>query len=55
MTSNFSNTGGRLEIFLNGQWGTVCINGFDEADATLACNQVGLRTASRYGTVEQLR
>lgn len=32
---------GRLEIFLNGRWGTVCSEGFGEVEATLACNQLG--------------
>ena len=49
-TSNFSDTGGRLEISLNGEWGTICNVGFGASDATLACNQLGYRSASRYGT-----
>ena len=47
-------TAGRLEIFLNGHWGTVCSVGFGAEDATLACNQLGYRTYRRYGTVGQL-
>ena len=45
---------GRLEIYDNGQWNTVCSNGFDGEDATLACNQLGYKSFSRYGTVSQL-
>jgi hypothetical protein len=32
---------GRLEVFHYGQWGTVCNNGFDKADAQVACRQLG--------------
>ena len=32
-------TVGRLEIYLNGQWGTVCINNFGGGDT--ACRQLG--------------
>ena len=47
-------TAGRLEIYLNGQWGTICDDGFGSDDATLACKQFGYETYTRYGTVGQL-
>uniref|UniRef100_A0A1X7T988 SRCR domain-containing protein n=1 Tax=Amphimedon queenslandica TaxID=400682 RepID=A0A1X7T988_AMPQE len=35
---------GRVEICLNGYWGTVCSTGWDERDALVACTQVGHHT-----------
>ena len=32
---------GRLEVFLNNKWGTVCNDRFDMADGSVACRQLG--------------
>lgn len=45
---------GRLEILLNGKWGTVCGQNFDLYEADLACKQLGYLYADRVGTVSEL-
>lgn len=32
---------GRLELFVNGEWGTVCDKGFGQEDALVACRMMG--------------
>ena len=38
---------GRVEICLNGYWGTVCSAGWNERDALVACTQAGYQTLSK--------
>ena len=43
LDENAKTFSGRLELFYNGQWGTVCSTGFDQIDAQAVCNTIGFK------------
>ena len=44
---------GRLEIFYDNEWGTVCDDFFRMKDARVACRQLGYTNAQAYGLRER--
>ena len=46
---------GRLEMYVNGIWGTICNLGFDFNDADVSCRQLGYLGVATFNTVGQLR
>jgi len=44
---------GRLEVYYNESWGTVCDDNFDDVDAAVACNSLGYGTGLVHSSVSR--
>ncbi len=53
-TGNSLSPSGRLELFYDDQWGTVCDDNFSPNDARVACRQLGYDDYTNYGRVGTL-
>ncbi|KAJ8043083.1 Soluble scavenger receptor cysteine-rich domain-containing protein SSC5D [Holothuria leucospilota] len=45
LADGVSNSSGRIEVLHNGEWGTVCEDGWNLTDSDVVCRQLGYPTA----------
>ena len=44
---------GLLEIYYDGEWGTVCDTGFDMREASIVCRQLGYKAVDTFTSVAE--
>ena len=54
LTSGQYSSEGLLEVYCNGQWGTVCDDSFNSDDANTVCRQLGYANATQYNHMNNM-
>ena len=45
---------GLVEVYCNGEWGTICDNGFGSTEATVVCHQLGYNDYYNYDHLSKM-
>ena len=53
LTDSDHRSEGRVEVYCNGQWGTICGDNFDNFAADTVCRQLGYTTAVNFSLTDR--